>query len=58
MKQAFAQAYKREDGLYGWRFYIDGNIRAVGTDPKDTLEEAIEDFEEVIEYTKETDNEV
>lgn len=45
------QAYRRRDGKYGWRFYICGNLRARGTDPKDTIEQAVADAVEVLTYT-------
>lgn len=41
------QLYKSKDG-YRWRFIIDGDIKCVGTDPKDSMREAFEDANEIL----------
>ncbi len=57
-ENTFAQAYKRKDGFYSWRLFIDGDVRAKGTNRCDTLEQAIDDFEQVIGHTTEDADEV
>ena len=41
------QLYKSKNG-FRWRFYIDGNIKCVGTDPSNTMKEAFEDAKVII----------
>lgn len=45
------QAYQRKDGKYGWRFVLNGDIRARGTDYYDTIEEAVACAIDVLTYT-------
>lgn len=44
------QGYKRADGWWSWKFFINGNQRAKGTDRKSSIQDAINDFTEVFEY--------
>lgn len=45
------QGYKRADGSYSWRFFVEGNQRAKGTDRFDTIKEAVADFIDIFTYT-------
>lgn len=42
------QLYKGKKG-YKWRFIVDGDIKCVGTDWSDTIEEAFADAKEILE---------
>lgn len=48
-KEFNLQLYKGKDGKYRWRFIINGNIKCVGTDPSETIEEAFNDAKEILE---------
>lgn len=44
------QSYKRKDGKYSWKFFVDGDQRAKGTNQCKTLNEATWDFIDIFSY--------
>ncbi len=45
------QAYQRKDGFYSWKFFVNGDQRAKGTNRYNSRDNAIKDFIEVFLYT-------
>jgi hypothetical protein len=48
-KEYNLQLYKSKNGKYKWRFIVDGDIKCIGTDWSDTIEEAFKDAKEILE---------